>query len=383
MSERRSFWGFGRRKSAEPKPEAAETHPAPIPAAPTPAEPQPAAPDDGAAAGAQDLTPPAATPAPAPTPISAAASAPASDEEAKGGWFSRLRKGLGRSSNRLGDQVSSLFTKKKLDASSLQDLEDILIEADLGVDTAMAITDRLSTGRYARGIEADELQEVLADEVEKVLAPLARPLEITGAAPFVVLVVGVNGTGKTTTIGKIAAQQAAAGKRVVMAAGDTFRAAAVEQLEIWGERSGAKVITGAPKADAAGLVYEALDAASDADVLLIDTAGRLQNRAELMAELEKIVRVIKRRNPDAPHAVLLTLDATTGQNAMNQVEIFGKTVGVTGLVMTKLDGTARGGILVAIGAKHQLPIHFIGIGEGIDDLAPFKAEDFARAISGL
>ncbi|RAH97629.1 signal recognition particle-docking protein FtsY [Acuticoccus sediminis] len=389
MSERRSFWGFGRRKSAEAQPEI----PAPDSAAPDSTAPASAtAPAASAAPGTvsgdtgvreADVRGTGADPAGTAVDTATEPAPTAGATAAKDGWFSRLRKGLGRSSNRLGDQVSGLFTKKKLDASSLQDLEDILIEADLGVDTAMAITDRLSQQRYARGIDADELQEVLADEVEKVLAPLARPLEITGEAPFIVLVVGVNGTGKTTTIGKIAAQQAAAGKKVVLAAGDTFRAAAVEQLKIWGERSGCTVVAGAPKADAAGLVYEALDAAADADVLLIDTAGRLQNRAELMAELEKIVRVIKRRNPDAPHAVLLTLDATTGQNAMNQVDIFGKTVGVTGLVMTKLDGTARGGILVAIAAKHKLPIHFIGIGEGIDDLAPFQAEDFARAISGL
>ncbi|MEM7693883.1 MAG: signal recognition particle-docking protein FtsY [Pseudomonadota bacterium] len=333
MSERRSFWGFGKKPSAEPPQEAP----------PEPTEPK--------------------------TPK-------------KAGFFSRLSRGLGRSSSKLGDSVSGLFTKKKLDASSLQDLEDILIEADLGVDTALAITDTLSEARYAKGISPDELQTVLSEEVERVLAPLAVPLEI-GAAPFIILVVGVNGTGKTTTIGKIAAKEAAAGRRVVLAAGDTFRAAAVDQLKIWGERSGAKVVSGAPGADPAGLVFEAMDAAEDADLLLIDTAGRLQNKAELMAELEKILRIIKRKRPDAPHAVLLTLDATTGQNALNQVDIFRATVGVTGLVMTKLDGTARGGILVAIASKHQLPIHYIGVGEGVDDLAPFEARDFARAISGL
>ncbi len=352
MSEgRRSFWGFGRKKAAEA--------PAPEPAPEVEVEPAPAPP--------------------------ALAEAPADAEPAeKKGWFSRLTSGLSRSSNNLGDKVSSLFTKAKLDASSLQDLEDILIEADLGVDTAMAITDRLSEGRYARGIEPEELQDVLASEVEKVLAPLAEPLEF-GPSPFVLLVVGVNGTGKTTTIGKIAAEQRRRGKSITLAAGDTFRAAAVDQLKIWGERTGAHVVAGAAGADPAGLVFEAIDAvqARGDDLLIIDTAGRLQNKAELMAELEKIVRVIKRRMPDAPHAVLLTLDATTGQNAMNQVDIFGKTVGVTGLVMTKLDGTARGGILVAIAAKHGLPIHYIGVGEGIDDLAPFEAKDFARAIAGL
>ncbi|WMS43192.1 signal recognition particle-docking protein FtsY [Acuticoccus sp. MNP-M23] len=355
MSEgRRSFWGFGRKKADDPKADAASSAPA------APAE----------------TAQPGTTPTP-PVPATDTASA-----EPKKRWFSRLTSGLSRSSSKLGDSVSGLFTKKKLDASSLQDLEDILIEADLGIETAMAITDRLSESRFAKGIEAEELQEVLASEIEKVLAPLARPLEI-GPAPYVVLVVGVNGTGKTTTIGKIAAQQAAAGKRVVLAAGDTFRAAAVAQLKIWGERSGATVVSGEQGADPAGLVFDAMDKAASADLLIVDTAGRLQNKAELMAELEKIVRIIKRKNPAAPHAVLLTLDATTGQNAMNQVDIFKKSVGVTGLVMTKLDGTARGGILVAIGAKHGLPIHFIGVGEGVDDLAPFAARDYARAIAGL
>ncbi|MEM9221455.1 MAG: signal recognition particle-docking protein FtsY [Pseudomonadota bacterium] len=350
MSEgRRSFWGFGRKRSAAAEAPASPSVPPPT----TSPDPSQDAPSDG----------------------------PSQDGSSRG-WLSRLTRGLSRSSNKLGDSVSGLFTKKKLDAASLQDLEDILIEADLGVETAMAITDQLSQARYAKGIEADELQEVLASEVGKVLAPLAKPLELEGR-PAVVLVVGVNGTGKTTTIGKIAAQEARRGRRVVLAAGDTFRAAAVDQLKIWGERSGAQVVSAAPGADPAGLVFEAIDRAQDADLLIVDTAGRLQNKAELMAELEKIVRIIKRRIPAAPHHVLLTLDATTGQNALNQVDIFREKVGVTGLVMTKLDGTARGGILVAIGAKHALPIHFIGLGEGIDDLAPFEADAFARAIAGL
>jgi len=344
---RRSFWGFGRKR-----------------AAPGPEEEEDAAASEPARTAAE---PPAA---------------PGSADAPQQGWLSRIARGLNRSSSKLGDRVSSLFTKRKLDASSLQDLEDILIEADLGVETAPAITDRLSEGRYAKGIAPEDLQEVLADEVEGVLAPLARPLLMEGA-PFILLVVGVNGTGKTTTIGKIAAQQRAAGKRVVLVAGDTFRAAAVDQLRIWGERAGAEVVSGAHGADPAGLVYEAIDRARGADLLVIDTAGRLQNKAELMAELEKIVRVIGRRVPDAPHSVLLTLDATTGQNAMNQVDIFRQSVGVTGLAMTKLDGTARGGILVAIGARHGLPIHYVGVGEGIDDLAPFDARAFARAIAGL
>ena len=351
---------------------------------PTSAPAPATSPAPAASPGKAARTEAAAAGQPSQTPASAARPAtPAAPATEPRGWFSRLSRGLNRSSNTLGENVSSLFTKRKLDASSLQDLEDILIEADLGVETAMAITDRLSEGRYAKGIEAHELQEVLAQEVEKVLAPHAQPLVMEGAAPFVLLVVGVNGTGKTTTIGKIAAREAAQGKRIVLAAADTFRAAAVEQLKVWGERSGARVVSGAPKADPAGLVYEAIDAAHGADVLIVDTAGRLQNKTELMAELQKVVRVISRRVPGAPHAVLLTLDATTGQNAVNQVDIFRQSVGVTGLAMTKLDGTARGGILVAIAAKHDLPIHYIGVGEGIDDLAPFAASDFARAIAGL
>ena len=249
----------------------------------------------------------------------------------------------------------------------------------------MAITEALSEGRYNKEISEEEVKAVLAGEVERRLAPVAQPLAIDPAHhPHVVLVVGVNGTGKTTTIGKLTAKLRAEGKSVMLAAGDTFRAAAVEQLKIWGGRTGAHVVARDTGADAAGLVFDALTEAKNrnADVLLIDTAGRLQNKDELMAELEKIVRVIRKIEPDAPHSVLLTLDATTGQNALNQVEIFGKRAGVTGLVMTKLDGTARGGILVAIAAKYGLPVHFIGVGEGIDDLEPFEAAEFAQALAG-
>jgi fused signal recognition particle receptor len=229
------------------------------------------------------------------------------------------------------------------------------------------------------------VKAILAAEVEKVLAPVARPLALGFRQPEVILVVGVNGTGKTTTIGKLAAKLHAEGRTVLLAAGDTFRAAAIDQLRIWGERTGSPVIAREVGADAAGLAFDALRQAKDTgvDVLIIDTAGRLQNRAELMGELEKIVRVLRKQDPATPHHVLLTLDATTGQNALSQVEIFGKTAGVTGLVMTKLDGTARGGILVALAARFGLPVHFIGVGEGIDDLEPFAAGDFARAIAGL
>jgi fused signal recognition particle receptor len=250
----------------------------------------------------------------------------------------------------------------------------------------MRITDRLSRERYNKEISEEEIRQVLAEEVEAVLKPVAAPI-VTDAArkPHVILVVGVNGTGKTTTIGKLARNFTAEGKRVMLAAGDTFRAAAVEQLKIWGERTNSPVVARETGADAAGLVYDALTSARDdkRDILIIDTAGRLQNKTDLMAELEKIVRVIKKQDATAPHTVLLTLDATTGQNALNQVEIFKKTAGVTGLIMTKLDGTARGGILVAIADKHKLPVHAIGVGEGAEDLQPFDARDFARAIAGL
>ena len=301
-------------------------------------------------------------------------------------WFQKLRHGLARSSGALSEGLASIFTRRKLDAAALDELEDALIRADLGPATAAAITAALRTARYDKEISDAEVKTVLAEEIAKVLKPVARPLAIDPALkPHVVLIVGVNGTGKTTTIGKLAAKLRAEGKSVVLAAGDTFRAAAIEQLRIWGQRTGARVVSGAQGADAAGLAFEALEQAraDRADVLLIDTAGRLQNKDTLMAELEKIIRVIRKVDPSAPHSVLLTLDATTGQNAVNQVEIFGKRAGVTGLVMTKLDGTARGGILVAIAAQYGLPVHFIGVGEAVDDLEPFAADDFAKALAGL
>ena len=241
-------------------------------------------------------------------------------------------------------------------------------------------------GRYGKEIEGEEVKAILAEEVTRTLTPVAIPLSIDGSKkPFVILMVGVNGSGKTTTIGKLAAKFRDEGRSVMLAAGDTFRAAAIEQLQVWGERTGATVIARPQGSDASGLVFDAFAAADAAktDILLVDTAGRLQNRTELMAELEKIIRVIKKRDATAPHAVLLVLDATVGQNALSQVEIFSKIAGVTGLVMTKLDGTARGGILVALAEKFALPVHFIGVGEGIDDLEPFEADEFGRAIAGL
>lgn len=303
---------------------------------------------------------------------------------AEQGWFSRLKAGLSKTSTKLADGISGLFTKRKLDGATLDDLEDLLIQADLGVETATRITSALGKSRYEKGISPDDVRAVLAAEVARVLEPVARPLVIDDARrPHVVLMVGVNGTGKTTTIGKLAAQFRSQGKSVMMAAGDTFRAAAVDQLRVWGERTGVSVVTGEVGADSSGLAFDAMKAAvaSGIDVLLIDTAGRLQNKQALMDELEKMVRVIRKLDPTAPHDVLLVLDATTGQNALQQVEVFRDRAGVTGLVMTKLDGTARGGILVAISAKFGLPVHAIGVGEGIDDLRAFNAHEFARLIA--
>ena len=306
--------------------------------------------------------------------------------EPKRSWWQRLKTGLSRSSSAIGQGIVDVFTKKKLDAAMVEELEDILIRADLGVATAQRIGKAVGKGRYDKAIEPSEVKAILASEVEAVLAPVAVPLMVDMAAkPFVILVVGVNGSGKTTTIGKLAGQYHAEGRSVMLAAGDTFRAAAINQLKVWGERTGAQVIAREQGSDAASLAFEAVTAAkaAKADVLIMDTAGRLQNRVELMAELEKIIRVMKKVDAAAPHAVLLVLDATVGQNALSQVEIFGRVAGVTGLVMTKLDGTARGGILVAIAEKFKLPVHFIGVGETMDDLEPFAAREFARAIAGL
>ena len=310
----------------------------------------------------------------------------ANEADEAGSFFQRLRQGISRSSSALSGGISGVFTKKKLDEEMLQDLEDILLQADLGTETALAITETLSQNRYDKEISDVEVKELLATQVEAVLEPVAIPLEIKeNLKPHVILMVGVNGTGKTTTIGKLASKLRANNKNVILAAGDTFRAAAVDQLKIWGERTGAQVISGKHGADAAGLAFDAMKVATEenADVLIIDTAGRLQNRVELMEELKKVIRVIKKYDESAPHSVLLTLDATTGQNALSQVEIFEKDANVTGLVITKLDGTARGGILVAISKKYVLPVHFIGIGEKVSDLETFSARDFARAIAGL
>jgi fused signal recognition particle receptor len=301
-------------------------------------------------------------------------------------WWQRLTGGMRRTSSSIGGAITDLVTKRKLDAAAIEDLEEVLIRADLGIDTAGRVAAAIAEDRYDKDASPDDVKAILAAEVEKILTPVAKPLAIAAdARPFVILVVGVNGSGKTTTIGKLAARLTRERKTVTLVAGDTFRAAAIEQLKIWSERTGSGLVSGETGADAAGLAYEALAAAraKGTDVLIVDTAGRLQNKTALMGELDKIVRVVKKLDPTAPHAVLLVLDATVGQNALSQVGEFQKTAGVTGLVMTKLDGTARGGILVALAAKYGLPVHFIGVGEGVDDLAPFAAADFARAIAGL
>ncbi len=310
-------------------------------------------------------------------------------EEKKTGWFGRLKQGLARSASALGEQIGALFTKRKLDAAALEELEETLINADLGVSTAASIVKEIARERFDKEVSSEEIRTALADSVAAILRPVEQPLDLdTGkpdAGPCVILVVGVNGVGKTTTIGKIAQRAREAGKKVVLAAGDTFRAAAVEQLSIWSERTGAAIVKRETGADAAGLAFDALTQAreSNADLLLIDTAGRLHNKADLMQELAKIVRVLKKQTPEAPHHVLLVLDATTGQNALNQVATFKEICAVSGLVVTKLDGTARGGVLVAIADKFGLPVHFIGVGETAADLQPFSAEGFSRALAGL
>ena len=314
-----------------------------------------------------DIEPVADTPAPQPAPVQPPAPAPV----AKPGRLGRI---MGRSA----------APRRALDDDMLEELEELLITADMGVETAMRVTANMAEGRFGRLMTAGDIKALLAQEIGRIMEPVAKPMPLYPKKPQVVLVVGVNGSGKTTTIGKLASQFKAAGKSVVIAAGDTFRAAAVEQLQVWGDRAGVPVLTAPEGSDPAALAFDAMTKAEaeGADLLMIDTAGRLQNRADLMEELAKIVRVIRKKDPDAPHNTLLVLDATTGQNALSQVETFQKMADVSGLVMTKLDGTAKGGVLVALADKFGLPIHAIGVGEQIDDLAPFDPEEFAKALTG-
>lgn len=302
-------------------------------------------------------------------------------------WFQKLKQGLSRTSERLTGGISGLFTgKRRLDDATLEELEDLLILADLGPKAAAELSANLARTRFGKEVTDEEVRLAFAEDIAAMLAPVAHPIEIdTSRRPFVILVVGVNGTGKTTTIGKLANALRQEGKSVMIAAGDTFRAAAVEQLQIWGERAGVPVVAKGPGADAAGLAYDALERARSegADVLLIDTAGRLHNKSNLMDELKKIVRVVAKLDPTAPHETLLTLDATTGQNAHAQVKTFQEMANVTGLALTKLDGTAKGGVVVSLAKTFDIPVRLIGVGEGIDDMRPFDPKDFARSLMGL
>lgn len=308
------------------------------------------------------------------------------DSDKKVGWFGRLKQGLKKSSTALTEGITGIFTKKRLDAATLEELEDLLIMSDLGVAVSARVCERLAKNRFDKQISAEEVQQALAEEIGEIMHDVAKPLVINdGNTPHVILMVGVNGAGKTTTIGKMAKQFKNQGKSVMLAAGDTFRAAAIEQLQVWGERNNVPVVSGKEGSDAAGLAYDAIQKAKETntDILLIDTAGRLQNKSYLMDELQKIIRVIKKFDENAPHDTVLILDATTGQNAVLQTEVFLELAGITGLIMTKLDGTARGGVLVACAEKFKLPIHAIGVGETIDDLQPFDPNDFSKMLVGV
>ena len=324
-----------------------------------------------------------------PRPIEAApAAVPLGNTETqeRRGWFARLKAGMTRSSERLNAGINTIFNRRRLDDAALLELEELLIASDMGIGIAAEVTEELRRSRFNQEVSPEEVRGALAEEVIRLIEPVMKPLRLDLARkPFVILVVGVNGSGKTTTIAKLAKQYRDAGHDVVLAAGDTFRAAGVEQLQIWGERTGCRVVTRPSGSDAAGLAYEAFEQAraDGSDILLIDTAGRLHNKANLMSELQKIVRVLKKVDPQAPHSVLLVLDATTGQNAHAQAEIFREMVGVTGIVMTKLDGTARGGVLVSLAEKYGIPIHAIGVGESAEDLRPFEARAYARSLVGL
>ena len=310
---------------------------------------------------------------------------PMDAERSKKGWFTRLKEQLSQSSEKITKGVTQIFTTRKLDAETLEELEELLISADLGPATAAKLVAGISKERFGKEVSPEEIRKALGEEIEKILAPAEKQLFDKYAKPYVILVCGVNGTGKTTTIGKLGAQFKNEGRKVMMVAGDTFRAAAVEQLKVWADRIKCPVVAAGEGSDAAALVYEAMDraVAEDIDVLMIDTAGRLQNKTNLMEELAKIMRIIQKKNPDAPHATLLVLDATVGQNAHSQLEQFKQMVNITGLIVTKLDGTAKGGVLVSLVERFGLPVHAIGIGEGMDDLRPFVAEDYAAGLTGL
>jgi fused signal recognition particle receptor len=374
----RGLWT--RLKGSNPaRPDAAAEAPPPAPPEPPAAPPAPVG--DPQPAGPSLRPEPPSSGVPAEPPLPAAA------EPARQGWFSRLKAGLSRSTAKLTESVTTLFTKRKLDDEALEELEETLIAADLGVGASRRIVEGFRRTRFGREVSEEEIKATLAEEIAAILDPVARPLAIdAGRAPHVVLVVGVNGTGKTTTIAKLGKQYRDQGLKVGMVAGDTFRAAAVEQLQVWADRTGARFFAPArPGADAAGLAFDALGTArgEGLDVLLVDTAGRLHNKSALMEELRKVVRIIRRVDETAPHSVLLVLDATTGQNAVQQVRVFKEMVEVTGLAVTKLDGSAKGGVVVALAQDFGLPVHVVGVGEKAEDLRPFAARDFARGLLGL
>jgi len=363
-------------ENGKPEEEAAVAHRHPAPS-PRRAEPAPHL-EQSESSGSSEV----ATVEAAPPQIG-----PASTEaEEPRGWFARLKAGMARSSERLNAGINTIFSRRRLDDAALLELEELLIASDMGIGIAAEVTEELRRSRFNQEVSPEEVRGALAEEVIRLVEPVMKPLRLDlTRKPFVILVVGVNGSGKTTTIAKLAKQYRDAGHAVVLAAGDTFRAAGVEQLQIWGERTGCRIVAKPPGSDAAGLAFEAFEQAraEGSDILLIDTAGRLHNKANLMSELQKIVRVLKKVDPLAPHSVLLVLDATTGQNAHAQAEIFREMVGVTGIVMTKLDGTARGGVLVSLAEKYGIPIHAIGVGETADDLRPFEARAYARSLVGL
>jgi fused signal recognition particle receptor len=379
---------WGKKKKPDPKTGETPIEPHAASAATTPPAAMPPAPIPSA------IAPPVVKPTieSAPAPLAAPPQGPATVEDAaaeetrKPGFFARLTEGLRRSSSRLADGLTGVFTRRKLDRSTLEELEELLITSDMGARAAAKLTAAVSRDRFEKDVSEEEVRSALADGVAAILRPREQHVDFSaGPRPRVVLFVGVNGSGKTTTIGKIAWKLSRQGADVTLAAGDTFRAAAVEQLKIWAERSGARFVSKPQGADSAALAYEAVEIArnENRDLVLIDTAGRLQNKAQLMDELAKVVRAIRKVDPDAPHDVILVLDATVGQNALLQVDAFRHTAGVTGLVMTKLDGTAKGGVLVAIAEAYDLPIHFVGVGETAEDLHPFSADAFARALVGL
>ena len=383
-------WRRGDIAEPAPIPEPAPPEPSlPEPAASEAVEPEPVEPAETAPAAFAPPPPePVIAPEPAPSPpfLASPPSTAAPQEAEPRSWFARLRAGLSRSSTRLNEGINTIFARRRLDDAALDELEELLIASDMGTGVAGEVVERLRGSRFNQEVAPDEVREALAEEVVRLIEWVQKPLRPDpDKKPFVILVTGVNGSGKTTTIGKLAKQYRDAGKNVILAAGDTFRAAAVEQLQIWGERAGAPVVTRPTGSDSAGLAYDALEKAraERADILLIDTAGRLHNKADLMGELQKIVRVLKKLDPEAPHSVLLVLDATVGQNAHAQAETFRDMIGVTGLVMTKLDGTAKGGVLVSLAEKYGIPIHAIGIGETAEDLRPFDARAYARGLVGL